>query len=351
MPESTTVAAPAPPPPAATPITGELGTQKINLKPSFVPPAPAANEKAPISAAAAAAVAATTDATKDAAKFAEAKPEPPKVDPAPAVDTAKNDAEASDIAKALADLNRETRSARGAREKAETELAKLGEKVVAAEKWEKATGLLKGKNYIEGLKALDPDLSVDDAILTLIAQADAQDAKPLSQADIERIAAEKYAAEKKSDEEKAAAANAQKLTQAQQSYVNACAQEFSPEKFPLVAALGVSDAQINEFAEASFAADRSVPLAEDALAHFEKQFEARLKKAGWTKAEIAAAKQEQIAAATQADAPAAKPASGAIVGVAASDTGGAPGIPEKPMSLAEKVKARRNAIIQAAQAR
>jgi chromosome segregation protein len=325
--EASTPAAPA------APVVGELAA-KPNLRPHFVPPSE---------------VAAAESVVAEPAAAEAAHAEPPS-DAAPAAAAAEVD----DIAASLAALNRETRAARAARERAESELAKVGDKVTQAEQLAAVRESMKAKDYVAALKALDPDLSVDEAILTLLEQAKATDAQPLSQADIERIALAKVEAHQKAAQAAAEAETKARVDQASASYVGACAAEFQAAagEFALIGALGVSADKIRDYATECYQRDRSVPSPAETLRHFEAQYESALKRAGYSRAQIAEMKtgaQPTPAAATTPAAPA--PAAGAIVGAAASDTGGAPSTPAKPQTLAEKIAARRAAIVQAAQAR
>jgi hypothetical protein len=303
----------------------------------------------------AAAEAVAAPAPADKANTEPAKPEPAKVEPPAETPPPAPAAEVDDIAASLAALNRETRAARAAKERAEAELAKVGDKVTQAEQLGKVRESMKAKDYVSALKALDPDLSVDEAILTLLEQAKATDAQPLSQADIERIAVAKFEEQQKSAQAAAEAENTARIKQANVSYANACAAEFEAAagEFALIGALGVGDDKISEYATECYQRDRSVPSPIETLRHFEAQYEASLKRAGYTKAQIAEVKAggQPTPAATPTAPAVDAPAAGAIVGAAASDTGGAPSTPAKPQSLAEKIAARRAAIVQASQAR
>jgi hypothetical protein len=338
--------APAPAPTAAAPaapVLGELAA-KPSLRPQFVPP-PAEVVATPGPGAPSAPSA--PDKGKELPPAAEVVADAAK---APKTETPAATPEADEIAASLAALNRETRAARAAREKAEQEVAKLGDKVTQAEQLGKVRDSLKAKDVVGALRALDPDLNVDEAILTLLEQAKAADAQPLSQADIEKIAVAKFEEQQKAAAAAADAENKAKIERASASYVAACGEEFTAAagEFKLIGALGVSDEKIIEYSKECWQKDRSVPSPTETLRHFETQYEESLKRAGYTRAQIA-----QVAAGVQPTAaPVAAPAAtGAIVGAAASDTGGAPSTPAKPQTLAEKIAARRAAIIQATEAR
>jgi hypothetical protein len=340
--------APAPAPAAtapAAPVLGELAA-KPSLRPQFVPP-PA--EAVATTAPGAPVTTPAADKGKELPTAAEVVAEAGK---ATKTETPAATPEADEIAASLAALNRETRAARAAREKAEQEVAKLGDKVTQAEQLGKVRDSLKAKDVVGALRALDPDLNVDEAILTLLEQAKAADAQPLSQADIEKIAVAKFEEQQKAAAAAAEAENKAKIERANASYVDACGAEFQAAagEFKLIGVLGVSKEKILEYTTQCWQKDRSVPFAVDTLKHFEAQYEEDLKRAGYTRAQIA-----QVAAGVQptaAPAPVAAPAAtGAIVGAAASDTGGAPSTPAKPQTLAEKIAARRAAIIQATEAR
>ena len=272
-----------------------------------------ASAKAPDVAAAASAPAASTDTATPAAAPAV---EQPKAEPAkPAVD---------EVAQSLGALNREIRAAKAEREKVKSDAAKMADKLALGEQHAKARDALKAKDYVTALKALDPELSVDEAILTLIDQAKALDAQPLSQADIERITVAKIEEQQRIAAENEAKAQTARVELATANYVAACAAEFNPETFPLIAALGVSKEKIQEFTEAAWQRDRSIPTPADTLKHFEAEFERKLKMRGYSKAEIAEAKAEAQAAAATPTQPA-KPVATAPI----ADTKGAAAEPTK----------------------
>lgn len=234
-------------------------------------------------------------------------------------------AEKDEIAAALANLNREVRAARAAKENHEKELARVGDKVAAAERLEKARAALKSKDYISALTELDPEANVDEAILTLIDQAKAKDAQPLSQEQIQALARKEFEAQQKAAQEKKEAADKAIMERSTDMYMDACDREFSSDKFPLIAQWGLSREEVEKYTLDKFKSERVIPSPEDTLKHFESRHEAKVTAAGYTKAQIAAMKE----GATPAEAVAANPTKAQTPTAPVSDTRGAVSEPSK----------------------
>lgn len=246
-------------------------------------------------AAAPAAAATPAPTAQQAVKDGEAKP----AEAAPA-----EKPEADEIAASLAELNREIRAAKAERERAKGELAKVADRVAVADHMDKVKAAIKARDFVTALKSIDPDLSVDEAILTLLEQAKATDAQPLTQADIERITAAKIEEQKKADaervrleQEQAIKAQAEKLESATKTYLVACGKEQETGAFPLVNAHSTSEEQvealekmIRRHATEEYARSKEVPSPKATLEWLERKLEADMKAAGYTKAEIDEAK-------------------------------------------------------------
>ena len=256
-------------------------------------------------------------ATVESAPAAEATPAAPTA-PAEGAPAATPDAvpppveapkERDEIAESLAALNRELRSAKSERDKYKGESAKLAERVTLAEVTEKASAAIKSKDFVTALRTLDPDLSVDEAIVTLLEQAAALDQKPMSQADIEKMVAAKIEADKKESEEKAKAAeeaakraNADALELSTRNYLVAVGAEQQTGAFPLVNAHSTTEEEvealekmIRRHTQERFAESREIPTPRQSLEWLERKFEADLKAVGYTKAQIAEIKADAAA--------------------------------------------------------
>lgn len=271
----------------------------------------------------------------------------------PAAPAAPKAPEDDPIANAMAELNKMRREVAKAKDTVAAREKEHADKIALAETMGKARAAVASKDFATALQLLAGEgFDLDEASVLLIEQANARDAKPLTQADIERIAAEKVKAERDAAHAAETAKRTAEFEQSKQLYGTACVDAFKadPTKFPLLASRGIDGDRVIEWAlsQAAKNGNRVAPTPGEALAHFEAQyvaqFEREAKAMGYTKAEIAAAKAEVAASAG-------KPA-GAAVPI--PDTRGAPTerkTTEGHESIAEMTKRHKAELLAASQMR
>lgn len=158
-------------------------------------------------------------------------------------------------------------------------------KLAQAETVEKAVKAIENGDVAGAMKLLKADVNPSALALQLLEQLQKEDERPMSQAEVDRMIAERLKAEqatrekadeerRKADAEKQKAEQEKVLNTAKENYVNACNLEFSREKFPFVAKRGISSSAILEYAMSvkDDAGRLSPPSPEDVLRHFEARY-------------------------------------------------------------------------------
>lgn len=215
------------------------------------------------------------------------------------------EAGSEDLADRIAKFSREARElaqqqaefkAEQARIKAEREeAAKQHEaKLRQAETVEKAAKAIESGDIAGALKALKGDINPSAIALQLLEQLQKEDERPMSQAEVDRMIAERLKVEgearakaeeeaKKKAAEEAKAAEMATLEGARERYMEACSSAFSKEKHPFIAAHGLKREEVTAYVESQRdERGRMLPTSpEDALEHFETLYRKRAEAAGW----------------------------------------------------------------------
>jgi hypothetical protein len=243
----------------------------------------------------------TTQGTAQAAPAsAQATPVATEATPAQPAEASKTP-QSDPIADAMAEINKMRREVSAKKDGLVSREKQLADKLALADTMDQVRAAVASKDYAGALQMLAGEgFNLDEASVLLFDQANAKDAKPLTQADVERIASEKAKAEREAAEKASSDQQAAALEQSKQEYVASCVQVLraNQSRFPLVARRGVSDEELFEWVLPSVRGGVA-PTIDEALAHFEAQyvrdFEAEAKAMGYTRAEIAAAKADAAA--------------------------------------------------------
>lgn len=124
----------------------------------------------------------------------------------------------------------------------------------------------------------------------------ADGSKPLTQEDVERRAREIFAEEQKKNQEKNTEVSQQQFNQAMdeahKGYFSRVGQVFeaSKDKFPAVAAWGITASDIRSYTEKVYGDTRKLPTYEETLNHFESEYQSRIEAAGYKKPTVEAPK-------------------------------------------------------------
>lgn len=265
-----------------------------------------------------------TDAAPATEKPTEAKeePKPEEIDPAAAV---------LGMVKQARRLQEERKAAAKARADAEAEIAKArAAEAAGAGKWKPVEEAIARGDRLAAVKHLlgegeNTEKLFWDLVNEINGAPKAPGAPPvLDQNAVQKIALETIEKAQKERAAAEAAAAQERVGSAREQYVTAVATEFEAAKgnFPLVRALGVTSEQIYAQAEASFKRTGVVPEAKEILAHFEKDY---------------AAKVGPVFAKQAPAAPPRQPVD-TITSQITRDTGGAPGEAPKRLTVDDRLR-------------